>query len=107
MKKRFFKTKDEVEVTFEAEGHQFDGVSLCSEHNAWEPIPMKRVRSGAWKVALRLPLDRDVQFRYLASNGIWLNDRSIGRYRVGQRIRNGQQRRQHPSGIAARPTLGS
>lgn len=76
MKKRFFKTKDEVEVTFEAEGHQFDGVSLCSEHNAWEPIPMKRVRSGAWKVALRLPLDRDVQFRYLASNGIWLNDRS-------------------------------
>lgn len=74
MKKRFFKTKDEVEVTFETEGRHFDGVSLHSDHNAWQPIPMKRMRSGAWKVALRLPLDRDVQFRYLASDGIWLND---------------------------------
>ena len=74
MKKRFFKTKDEVEVTFETQGRDFDGVSLYSEHNAWQPIPMKRMRAGTWKVALRLPLDRDVQFRYLASGGIWLND---------------------------------
>lgn len=76
MKKRFFKTKAEVEVTFETEGDEFEGVSLYSEHNAWEPIPMKRTRSGGWKVALRLPPDRDVQFRYLASGGRWMNDAS-------------------------------
>ena len=74
MKKRYFKTKDEVEVTFEAADDQFDGVSLHSEHNAWKPIPMKRLRGGTWKVALRLPLDREVQFRYLASGGVWMND---------------------------------
>jgi hypothetical protein len=76
MKKRFFKTKDEVEVTFETEGDEFEGVSLYSDHNAWEPIPMKRMRTGGWKVALRLPPDRDVQFRYLASGDRWMNDPS-------------------------------
>jgi hypothetical protein len=41
IKKRFFKTKDEVEVTFEyEEAEGVNSVALVSEHNNWQPVEM-------------------------------------------------------------------
>ena len=80
IKKRFFKTKDEVEVTFAASvPAEVEGVSLVCDAFDWDPSPMKLV-GKTWKARVRLPLDRSVQFRYLATGGWWLNDDGADAY---------------------------
>lgn len=44
--KKFFKTKDECEVTFELNVENAEQVVLVSEHNGWEPIDMKQAKNG-------------------------------------------------------------
>ena len=80
IKKRFFKTKDEVEVTFATSiPAEVEGVSLVCDAFGWDPAPMKLV-GATWKARVRLPLDRSVHFRYLASGGWWLNDDQADAY---------------------------
>lgn len=81
LSKRFFKTKDEVEVTFHI-GIDADaeGVSMVCDVHDWQPTPMKSSPDGLWKVRVRLPADRAVQFRYLATGGIWFNDEAADDY---------------------------
>ncbi len=75
IKKRFFKTKDEVEVTFEYEGAEgVDSVSLVSEHNNWQPVDMPQLKRGAFQIKERLPKNGRFQFRYLVNGEMWLND---------------------------------
>ena len=82
IKKRFFKTKDNVEVTFVASvPAEVEGVSLLCDAFEWHPEPMKLV-GDAWKTRVRLPLDRSVQFRYLATGGWWLNDEAADTYQA-------------------------
>ena len=74
IKKRFFKTKDEVEVTFDiAIPEEVEGVSVVCDATGWEGVPMRSV-AGGWRARLRLPIDRHVQFRYLASGNLWITD---------------------------------
>ena len=42
MKKKFFKTKDECEVTFEHITDSGQNVALVSESNGWLPVEMKK-----------------------------------------------------------------
>lgn len=74
LKKRFFKTVDECEVTFHLEPQDAESVALVIESNDWEPISMDKLKSGPFKTTLRLPLDSRVQFRYLIDGEIWQND---------------------------------
>lgn len=74
LKKRFFKTIDECEVSFKVEPEGAERVSLLIETNNWEPIPMEQLKSGPFKTKLRLPLDRQIQFRYLIDGETWEND---------------------------------
>ena len=39
--KRFFKTKDEVEVTFELEAQEANSVSIVADFLDWKATPMK------------------------------------------------------------------
>lgn len=72
--KRYFKTKDEVEVTFELSiPDDVDGVSVLCDATDWVATPMRRAK-GAWRARLRLPVDQHIQFRYLASGGVWITD---------------------------------
>ena len=41
LSKRFFKTKDETEVTFEFKHPDADDVQLVAEFTDWQPVPMK------------------------------------------------------------------
>ena len=80
IKKRYFKTKDNVEVTFATSlPGDVEGVSLLCDALEWNPEPMKKV-GDTWTARVRLPLDRSVHFRYLASGGWWLNDDSADGY---------------------------
>jgi hypothetical protein len=75
IKKRFFKTKDEVEVTFEHEGGEgVNSVALVSEHNNWQPQDMPQLKRGAFQLKERLPKNGRFQFRYLVNGEIWVND---------------------------------
>lgn len=80
LKKRFFKTLDECEVSFHLEPEDAQSVALVIESNDWTPIPMKQLKSGPFKTSLRLPLDQQVQFRYLIDGAVWQNDERADAY---------------------------
>lgn len=81
LKKRFFKTKDEVEVTFEFAGEAVENVALCIETEAWQPIEMsKRKGEEVFFAKVRLPKDGQFQFRYLLDGEAWENDHAADAY---------------------------
>jgi 1,4-alpha-glucan branching enzyme len=80
LKKKFLKTKDECEVTFEVSVENAGQVSLVSEHNGWEPIAMKQVKDGPFRAKVRLPKDGQFQFRYLVDEQNWRNDEAADAY---------------------------
>jgi hypothetical protein len=80
LKKRFFKTIDECEVTFSVEPEGAENVALVIESNDWEPIAMNQLKSGTFKTSLRLPLAQQVQFRYLIDGQTWANDEAADHY---------------------------
>lgn len=80
LKKRYFKTVDECEVTFKVEPEEAQEVSLVIESNGWQPIAMDQLKSGPFKTKIRLPLNRQIQFRYLIDNTEWRNDEAADAY---------------------------
>jgi 1,4-alpha-glucan branching enzyme len=75
LKKRFFKTKDEAEVTFEYSGNGAENVAIVGEFNDWEPVEMDFVkRDEAFRARVRLPKGENFQFRYLLDGESWAND---------------------------------
>ncbi len=85
LKKRFFKTKDEVEVTFT---HETDGsvesVALAGDFTGWEPVAMKRKKKGVWTARHRLPKGAEHQFRYFVEGERWENDHDADGYRPNE-----------------------
>ncbi|MBQ4833448.1 isoamylase early set domain-containing protein [Pseudoalteromonas sp. MMG010] len=81
LNKRFFKTKDEAEITFEFSHPEATEVSLIGEFNEWEPKPMKlNKKLGVFKYKQRLPIDKEFTFRYLVNGEIWDNDHQADNY---------------------------
>ena len=81
VKKRYFKTKEECEVTFEFDGDATETVSLVSEVNGWQPVEMKkRKKDGVFYTKVRLPKTGDFQFRYLVDGQSWANDSAADAY---------------------------
>jgi 1,4-alpha-glucan branching enzyme len=79
--KKFFKTKDECEVTFELESVEANSVALVSEANGWEPVKMKKRRKdGIYYTKVRLPKGSQFQFRYLVDGESWVNDSAADAY---------------------------
>lgn len=80
LKKKFFKTKDECEVTFEISVENAKQVALVSEHNGWEPIQMKQLKKGPFQTKIRMPKAGQFQFRYLVDGTDWQNDDAADAY---------------------------
>jgi 1,4-alpha-glucan branching enzyme len=81
LQKKYFKTKDVCEVTFEYEGNGAKSVALVTEANNWEPVEMKkRKKDGVFYTKMRLPNGSSFQFRYLVDNRSWVNDTSADAY---------------------------
>lgn len=78
LKKKYFKTKDEYEVTFEL-ASDADTVALVCEVNDWEPIHMKKGK-GKFTTKLRLPANGSYQYRYLVNHTDWVNDEAADMY---------------------------
>jgi hypothetical protein len=72
--KKFFKTKDECEITFEYDA-DVESVQLVASGNNWEPINFsKRRKDGVFFTKVRYPNNTEVQFRYLVDGSDWVND---------------------------------
>ncbi len=80
--KKFFKTKDEVEVTFEVDRPDLDAVEWASDTTDWDPVPMKRADrgKGPFRLKVRLPKDAEIQFRYRFNGHEWENDEAADAY---------------------------
>jgi len=81
LSKRFFKTKEETEVTFEFAHPEADKVALVAEFNDWQPVPMTFVKKDkVFRAKTRLPKDRVFHFRYLINDEKWENDYQADAY---------------------------
>lgn len=80
LKKRYFKTKDECEVTFEVPGDEANQVDLVCELNDWEPIPLKQVKGGPFRTRVRFPKNSRHEFRYRVDGERWVNDDAADAY---------------------------
>jgi 1,4-alpha-glucan branching enzyme len=78
--KRPFKTRDDVEVTFEVLRPGVEKAEWVSETTNWEPIEMKRRGKGTFRLKVRLPKDQEIQFRYRFDGLDWDNDEAADAY---------------------------
>lgn len=80
--KRFFKTKDEVEVIFEIDRPDLESVDLVADAFDWEPMALKRADrgKGPFRLRVRLPKNGAVQFRYIFNQSLWENDEAADDY---------------------------
>lgn len=80
--KRFFKTKEEVEVTFELAADQVEtSAAIVADFLDWQPTEMKKVaKTKSYKFKTRLPKDSQFEFRYLVDNEKWVNDSAADQY---------------------------
>jgi len=74
IKKRFFKTKNECELTFELEDRAATSAELVSSASGWKPVAMKRVKPGLFRTTLRVPVGSRTEFRYRVDGGRWVDD---------------------------------
>jgi 1,4-alpha-glucan branching enzyme len=74
IRKRFFKTKDECQVTFEIEAPGARAAEIALSSNDWQPIPMKRSKANRFTIALRLPVDGRTEYCYRLDGEQWRHD---------------------------------
>ena len=68
IKKQFLKSKPEVKVTFEIEKKDAENatsISLLSEHNQWQAVELKQLKSGKFKVAVNVSTEKLSSFQYI------------------------------------------
>ena len=79
--KKFFKTKDETEVTFEFNRSDVTTVALAGDFTDWQTVEMKfNKKSQSFKTKLRLPKGGVFHFRYLLNDSEWENDYQADQY---------------------------
>jgi 1,4-alpha-glucan branching enzyme len=85
MKKRYFKTKSHVRVTFRIPASAAEGantVHLVGDFNQWKEwaAQMKKLKDGCFTLDLNLAPGQEYQFRYLIDRVRWENDYDADRY---------------------------
>ena len=86
LKKQYLKSKPVCKVTFSMDKEAVLGagkVDLLGEFNNWntaEPVKMKKLKNGTFKVTIDLPSETEFQFKYLLDGEKWINDDSADKY---------------------------
>ncbi|MEW6995577.1 isoamylase early set domain-containing protein [Colwelliaceae bacterium MEBiC 14330] len=79
--KKFFKTKDEAEVTFELNRSDLTSAELVADFNDWQAVEMKfNKKTQSFKTKVRLPKNSEFHFRYLLNKTEWENDDKADQY---------------------------
>jgi 1,4-alpha-glucan branching enzyme len=86
LKKQYLKSKPVCKVTFSMDKNTVSGaknVDLLGEFNNWntaEPVKMKLLKNGTFKVTIDLPAEKEFQFKYLLDGENWMNDNKADKY---------------------------
>ena len=85
IQKKFLKTKPVCKVTFimpKEAVESAEKVHLVGDFNNWEKqaMPLKKLKTGIFKITVDLPRDREYQFRYIVDNTKWENDWEADKY---------------------------
>ena len=85
LSKQTLKTKPITKVTFRLPAEaapEAETVFLVGDFNDWDPkaTPMKRLKSGEFKVTLDLEAGQEYSFRYLIEGKEWENDWAADHY---------------------------
>jgi 1,4-alpha-glucan branching enzyme len=79
--KKYFKTKDEAEVTFEFNRSGVISAALLGDFNNWQAVEMKfNKKTQSFKTKVKLPKGETFHFRYLLNDSEWENDYKADRY---------------------------
>lgn len=79
IKKRYLKSKPVCKCTFvlpKDAAPKAESVALVGDFNGWSPesTPMKRLKSGDFKLVMELTTGQQYQYRYLIDGEVWEND---------------------------------
>ena len=79
IKKQYLKSKPVCKVTFRItkdEVQNAQEVKLLGSFNNWNEgsEPMKKLKTGEFTATIELPIDENVEFRYLVNGSTWVND---------------------------------
>ncbi|MFY8275079.1 isoamylase early set domain-containing protein [Pseudoalteromonas sp. SSDWG2] len=81
LKKKFFKTKEEAEVTFEYMHPDAKEVELVADFTQWQPVTMTFSKKyQVFRAKLRLPKNSEFHFRYRVNEQTWDNDYEADAY---------------------------
>mgnify|MGYP000439288294 CR=1 FL=1 len=85
IKKKFLKTKPICKCTFKLPKEAVPNavsVTLAGEFNDWktEELPLKKLKSGDFKIELDLPIGSKYEYRYFVDHAIWINDWAADEY---------------------------
>lgn len=79
--KKFFKTKEEAEVTFEFNRSDVTSVALCADFTDWQAVEMKfNNKTKSFRTKVRLPKGGKYHFKYLLNDTEWENDYEADQY---------------------------
>lgn len=68
IKKQYLKSKPEVKITIEIAPQtapNADNITLLSEHNDWQAIEFKKLKSGKFKLAFNVSTEQRDSFQYI------------------------------------------
>ena len=85
IQKKFLKTKPVCKVTFimpKEAVKSAEKVTIVGDFNNWDKktLPLKRLKTGTFKITIDLPCGKEYQYRYLVDNSIWENDWAADKY---------------------------
>ena len=85
IQKKFLKTKPVCKVTFimpKEAVKSAEKVTIVGDFNNWDKktSPLKRLKTGTFKITIDLPCGKEYQYRYLVDNSIWENDWAADKY---------------------------
>ena len=85
IQKRYLKSKPVCKVTFTMPKEAFPKakrVYIVGDFNDWKrkATPMKKLKTGAFKIVLDLPCGNEYQYRYLIDGKAWENDWAADKY---------------------------
>ena len=85
IQKKYLKSKPVCKVTFtvpkEAAGSA-QKIHLVGDFNKWKQksLPLKKLKSGDFKITVDLPCGKEYQYRYLVDSTEWQNDWAADKY---------------------------
>ncbi|MFN3783737.1 MAG: isoamylase early set domain-containing protein [Spirosomataceae bacterium] len=85
IKKQFLKSKPLCKVTFAVPAELVDGakkIAVVGEFNEWDATAtlLKKQKTGEFKTTIELPINQEVQFRYVIDDSTWLNDEEADKF---------------------------